>query len=98
MADFFMMSDADIFYRCVGVLGFTAYVCTYTCLTLRLLSSESIRYFAFNTCAASLVLISLSHEFNLASALIQVFWIILGVIGIALRVTLRFQDALLCRR
>ncbi len=98
MADFYTVSDADALYRLVGVLGFAAYVCVYTCLTLRILSSESIRYFAFNTCAATLVLISLSHEFNLASALIQVFWIVLGIIGITLRVMLRWQDTLLCRR
>ncbi|MGH1415487.1 MAG: CBU_0592 family membrane protein [Pelagimonas sp.] len=98
MADFFDVSSVDAYYRLAGVLGFCAYVCVYTCLTLRLLNSDSIRYFAYNTCAATLVLISLSHEFNLASALIQIFWIVLGVIGISLRVMLRWQDAMLSRR
>lgn len=98
MTDLVAGSSPDLFYRYIGVAGFLLYVTVYSCLCLRILSSESIRYFVCNTFAASLVLISLSNEFNLASALIQIFWIILGVIGITLRILHRWQDTLYTRR
>lgn len=98
MTDFFALQDQDAFYRYIGVAGFLLYVTVYSCLSLRILSSESIRYFVCNTFAAGLVLISLSNEFNLASALIQIFWIVLGLIGITLRVMHRWQQTLYTRR
>lgn len=76
--------DAETF-RLIGVVGFIGYVSVYTALSLRFLNSESVTYFLCNTISATLVLISLSHEFNLASALIQVFWIGIGLVAIALR-------------
>ena len=93
MTDLFAFFQDVSVFRMIGVLGFMVYVGTYTCLTLRILNSDSIRYFVINTTAATLVLISLSHEFNLASALIQIFWIFLGVIGITLRVKRRWHSA-----
>ena len=75
--------------RILGVAGFLTYVINYTCLSLRLLSGDSIPYFLANTLAASLVLISLSAEFNLASALIQGFWICIGLVAIVLRLRMR---------
>lgn len=98
MTDLLTASGQDALYRYIGVAGFFIYVCVYTCLSLRILSSDSIRYFVCNTFAASFVLISLSHEFNLASALIQIFWIVLGLIGITLRVMHRWQETLYTRR
>lgn len=69
----------------VGIAGFCLYVATYTLLSLRLLSGNSLAYFLMNLIAASLVLIGLSVNFNLASALIQCFWITMSVIAIGLR-------------
>ena len=72
-------------FQLLGLFGFFTYVTSYTCLSFRILSSESISYFALNTTAATLVMISLTRDFNLASALIQGFWIVLGVAAIGLR-------------
>jgi hypothetical protein len=72
-------------YRLVGIVGFLAYVMTYAALSFRWVTGECTIYFAGNTIAASLVLISLMHDFNMASALIQVFWICIGVGAIWLR-------------
>ncbi len=82
---------ADVL-RLLGVLGFFSYVAMYTCLSLRILNSESILYFAGNIVAASLVLISLTQDFNLASALIQIFWIAIGIPAIVLRLAKRRSD------
>lgn len=97
-----MMSPADLaltyeeMCRMVGVMGFLMYVANYVALSFRILSSESALYFAVNICAASMVLVSLSQDFNLASALIQSFWIVIGSFAILLR--LRRRRALLSGR
>jgi hypothetical protein len=73
-------------YDIAGVFGFAIYVTNYTLLTTRFLSSNSVLYFCLNLTAATLVLLGLSVNFNLASALIQGFWVIMSVLGIALRI------------
>lgn len=68
----------------VGVLGFGLYVLNYTLLTTRVISGNSLQFFAVNLTAASCVLIGLTVSFNLASALIQIFWVVMSLIGITL--------------
>ena len=72
-------------FEVIGVAGFALYVINYCLLTLQKITSASSTYFALNLTAASLVLISLTHSFNLASALIQMFWIVISLVAIALR-------------
>lgn len=69
----------------IGIAGFCLYVLTYALLTFRIIIGPSIRYFTLNLTAASCVLIGLSHSFNLASAMIQIFWISMSLIGITLQ-------------
>lgn len=69
----------------VGVLGFMLYMASFAALQLEWIEGRGLAYSIANVLAASLVLVSLSVEFNLASALIQVSWITIGVLGIALR-------------
>lgn len=68
-----------------GIAGFGLYVLTYGLLTFRILSAQSVHYFCFNLTAATCVLIGLSSSFNLASAMIQIFWISMSLIGIMLQ-------------
>lgn len=70
----------------IGIAGFCIYVLTYGLLTFRILSGQSISYFALNLTASSCVLISLTSSFNLASAMIQIFWISMSLIGITLQI------------
>lgn len=83
--------DADA-YRLIGLSGFGLYVTTYAALCFRLLTGDCVLYFLGNTAAAGLVLIGLSHDFNLAAALIQAFWIAIGVIAIVLRLARSRSD------
>lgn len=69
----------------IGIAGFGLYVLTYGLLTFRVISGQCICYFAMNLTAASCVLIGLSSSFNLASAMIQIFWISMSLIGIMLQ-------------
>ncbi len=69
----------------IGVAGFALYVLNYTLLTLHRVTSQSKTYFVLNLAAASLVLIGLTQSFNLASALIQTFWIAISIAAIVIR-------------
>lgn len=69
----------------IGLAGVAGYVTSYLMLQLGFLDGNGARYSVANVLAAALVLVSLTDEFNLASALIQVIWIVIGVSGLALR-------------
>ena len=69
----------------IGVAGFCLYVLNYSLLTLHRITSHSKIYFVINLIAASFVLIGLIQSFNLASALIQGFWIIISITAIIVR-------------
>ncbi len=67
----------------VGNLGVACIVGCYFLLQLGKLDSESLKFSLINLLGASLILVSLSVEFNLAAAAIEFFWVIISLIGIA---------------
>ncbi|MDA7428670.1 hypothetical protein PGB28_09380 [Primorskyibacter aestuariivivens] len=71
--------------RMIGVLGFFFYIGGFAALQLEVLDGSGITYSVVNILAASLVLISLAGDFNLASAMIQASWIVIGFSGLSLR-------------
>lgn len=76
----------------VGVTGFLFYLAAYTSLTMKWLEGHSLRYFTLNLCASSCVLISLTSHFNIASALIQIFWIVISCIGLCMVCTRKIKN------
>lgn len=73
----------------IGVAGFGLYVLNYGLLTLQRVQSHQARYFIVNGLAATMVLIGLMSAFNLAAALIQIFWIVISSIAIVIRLRKR---------
>jgi hypothetical protein len=71
----------------IGIIGFGLYVLNYTRLTLRYVKGNDISYFAINLLAAGCVLIGLASSFNLAAALIQIFFVVMSLMGIVLQFT-----------
>ena len=69
----------------IGVAGFCLYVMNYAALTFHWLDSHCRLYFAVNLVAATCVLIGLSSSFNLAAALIQLFWVVMATVGLCVR-------------
>lgn len=65
----------------IGLFGVSVYLGSYALLQLGILRGQSYSYAALNLLAASSVLFSLIPAFNLSSALIQVSWIIISVVG-----------------
>ena len=70
----------------IGCFGFVIYLGSFGSVQLGWLDGNGMLYCALNVCAASLVLMSLSGAFNMASALIQVSWIAIGLYGLATRI------------
>lgn len=83
--DFFVKIANPRVIEMIGVFGFVLYVMNYAFLTFRVLNPRHITYFVINLLAASLVLIGLSVSFNLAAAMIQLFWIVMSIVAIAMR-------------
>ncbi|MGI9356732.1 MAG: CBU_0592 family membrane protein [Rhizobiaceae bacterium] len=65
-----------------GLAGFATYIGGFTSIQFGIIDGNSRLYSVISITAASLVLASLMEHFNLASALIQVSWITIGICGI----------------
>ena len=66
-----------------GLVGVITYLLSYGLLQFGIVGGNSYAYALMNAGAAVLVLVSLSHAFNLASALIQCSFIVLSLFGMA---------------
>ena len=72
-------------YQSIGVAGFIFYIASFGAVQLGLMDGNRFTFTLLNILAACLVGISLFADFNLASALIQGSWILIGLIGLTLR-------------
>lgn len=83
-------------YDWAGYAGVAIYLGAYICLQLGLIRGTGYRYATLNMVAAIFVLVSLSAEFNLASAIIQSCWVVISLVGITrvflINHRLRFTD------
>ncbi len=70
-------------YDLIGILGVALYLGSYAALQFGLMRGRGYAYAAVNAAAAGCVLLSLVQDFNLSSALIQVSWITISIIGIS---------------
>lgn len=73
---------AFTFYDAIGTLGVGLIVLAYFLLQVGRVDLRSARYSWLNLIGAILIIISLTHTFNLASFIIEVFWIIISLIGL----------------
>lgn len=72
-------------YQLAGLAGFIIYIFAFSAVQFNWMNGNSAAYSLCNVAAATLVAISLVADFNLASALIQGSWILIGLTGLALR-------------
>ena len=78
MSDF----DADALLQLSGMVGVAFYLVSYSLLQLGLIRGSGYPYVVMNLLAAVFVLLSLMQAFNFASAIVQVFWIVISLVGI----------------
>ena len=70
-------------YDIVGFAGAAIFVGAYFANQQRWLSSEDWRYPLANLIGAALILVSLMYEWNFPSIVIEVFWAVISVYGMA---------------
>lgn len=68
--------------RIAGIAGVALYLASYGLLQAGILRGASYAYAVLNLVAAALLLVSLTADWNLASALIQISWIVISLAGI----------------
>jgi hypothetical protein len=66
----------------VGNLGVVLIVATYLLLQLGRLSSRQLSYSLLNALGAALVVVSLLFEFNLSAFIVELFWLVISLLGI----------------
>ncbi len=74
-------ANQALLFHIVGILGFIVYMLAYALLQIGKIDGQGVTYVSLNFLAALLVLISLLNQFNMASMLIQVAWIIISITG-----------------
>jgi len=72
----FALSDA------LGLVGVAMIVATYFLSQIGRMDVNRPAYPALNAMGAALILVSLSRTFNLASAVIEVFWLAISLVGL----------------
>jgi len=65
-----------------GIIGVALIIIAYFLLQINKLSSNSLTFSVLNFLGSFLILISLFDEWNLPSFIIEIFWILISLIGI----------------
>ncbi len=73
------------FHDIVGTIGVAMIVGAFSLLQLQRVDSDSASYSLFNAIGAALILFSLCFEFNLASFILEFFWLIASLVGLVRR-------------
>jgi hypothetical protein len=67
----------------VGNVGVVLILLTYLLLQTGRVSSRSAIYSALNALGALLIMVSLCFEFNLSAFIIEFFWLLISLVGLA---------------
>ena len=73
-------------YDIVGTIGVALIIVTYAGVQLRKMEVASLAYSALNLLGALMILV---YNFNLASVVIEIFWIIISLWGIVIWIKTR---------
>lgn len=69
-------------FDAVGISGVAIILIVYYLLQIERMKSDDLIYSVANLVGALLIVVSLYYRFNLASFVIEVFWILISLIGI----------------
>ena len=70
------------FHNTVGFIGSALIILAYLLLQTGKLSNEQLAYSILNLAGASCVIFSLFFEFNGAAFTLEIFWVLISIIGI----------------
>jgi CRP-like cAMP-binding protein len=77
-----IIPDGLTIHGVMGIVGVALYISAYGLLQAGVLRGTSYTYTAMNLVGSALVLVSLSQNWNLASALIQIAWVLISIAGL----------------
>ena len=66
----------------IGNVGVVVLMIAYLMLQLNKLSSSGLAYSLLNAIGASLIVVSLLVNFNLSAFIMEVFWVLISLLGI----------------
>lgn len=66
----------------LGNIGVLLLMAAYLLLQLNRLSAASLTYSLLNFIGASLIILSLLSNFNLSAFVVEVFWVLISILGI----------------
>jgi multidrug transporter EmrE-like cation transporter len=66
----------------IGNVGVVVLMITYLMLQLNKISSAGLAYSVLNAVGACLIIVSLLFDFNLSALLMEVFWVLISLVGI----------------
>lgn len=66
-----------------GALGVALIVGAYFMLQIRRLRGTGLAFPLINAAGAALILVSLSQQFNLAAFMVELFWLLISLFGVA---------------
>ena len=70
-------------YDIIGTIGVTLIIITYVLLQIDRIRSDQLSYSALNAVGALLILISLYYSFNFPAFVVEFFWLLISLFGIA---------------
>ncbi|MDZ4699010.1 MAG: hypothetical protein SH809_04825 [Rhodothermales bacterium] len=77
------MTISHAWYDIVGLAGVAAILVAYALLQIGRLRSDSLAYSAINAAGAAGVLVSLHYAFNLSAFIVEAFWVLISLYGVA---------------
>jgi hypothetical protein len=66
----------------LGNAGFLCIIGSYFWLQIGRTSGQTRGYSLINAIGAALILVSLYHDFNLSAVLVEIFWLVISLLGL----------------
>jgi hypothetical protein len=82
----------------LGNAGFLCIIGSYFWLQIGRTSGQSRAYSLVNAIGAALILISLYYDFNLSAVLVEVFWLVISLLGLIISLRKPFAANLRAER
>ena len=75
----------------VGMLGTAVVIGTYLLLQLGRLDGAGLAYSLANAAGAGMIIVSLAYEFNMAAFVVEAFWVLISLLGVARHLARRMR-------
>lgn len=76
------METVDLIFNSIGTAGVVLILVAYFMIQSDRIHKHGFAYSFMNLLGAALILISLMHEWNLPSVIMELFWLIISVYGL----------------